>query len=352
MEPGIAQAGQNPGCPRERKPMSTLLKRLLAVGTAATLALTMAVQSAQAAPDGEAAAKAAAYLATQIGEADHLTSDFGNEGITADAVLALEAVHDDAYAATISRLVAYLKAQAPAYTEKSPEGAAKLALVALAVGEKPQDFGGVDLIADVTGGVKPDGSFGAYPGPFAQSLGIIALKRSGQSVPESMLTWLVAQQDSKTGGFGYEAGQPADADNTGMALLGLTAADSPAVASAKSAAADWATKNQATDGSWTGYSPVNSTAVMGMALSATGADVTKAVSWTAGQQLADGSLPNAGKPDVMATAQGVLLLAGVTYLTPPSAETPWLTWALAGAAAAVLIAFAAMLLSRRRKARA
>ena len=330
--------------------MSTTMRRLLAVGIAALLALAPSIQPAHATPNSAAANKAAAYLAAQIGDGDHLTSDFGNEGITADAALALKAVDDSVHSATVTRLVNYLKAQAPAYTEQSPEGAAKLALVAVAVGEKPRDFGGVDLVARITAGTLPDGSFGAYPGPFAQSLGIIALKRSGADVPESMLTWLVAQQDKASGGFGYAAGQPADADNTGMALLAFTAADSTTVSAARQAATAWATTNQAADGSWAGYSPVNSTAVMGMALQAGGTDVSKAVAWTAQQQQADGGLPNAGKSDVLATAQGVLLLAGASYLSLPAAGTSWITWTLAGAAVVIVAAVAAVLLVRRRKA--
>ena len=302
--------------------MLTSLRRTLAVGIAAAIALVTASLTAYAAPDQDAAAKAAAYLAAQIGDADHLTSEFGDEGITADATLALQAVDGSQYRATVDRLVGYLKAQAPGYVASSPEGAAKLALVAVAVGEDARDFGGVDLVKAVTEGIKDDGSFGSYPGPFAQSLGIMALRRAGEPVPEAMITWLVAQQDTATGGFGYEIGQPADADNTGMALMALTAVTSDGGAAAKQAATDWATKNQSPDGSWAGYSPVNSTAVMGMALEETGADVAGAVAWTADQQQEDGGLPVSGTSDLLATAQGALLLSGASYLSISPAGLP------------------------------
>lgn len=330
--------------------MLTPLKRMLAAGIAAAIAFVTATAPAQAAPDHDAAAQAAAYLAAQIGDADHLTSEFGDEGITADATLALQAVNDSQYRDTVNRLVGYLKTQAPAYVSTSPEGAAKLALVAAAVGEKPREFGGVDLVQTITDGIKDDGSFGAYPGPFAQSLGIIALKRSGEPVPESMVSWLMGQQDKASGGFSYEAGQPADADNTGMALMALTAVPSDASAAATQAAADWAAKNQSPDGSWAGYSPVNSTSVMGMALQETGVDVAKAVAWTADQQQDDGGLPVAGKSDLLATAQGTLLLSGVSYLTLAPEAFPWFAWGLAGVLLIGVAGGAVLVVSRRRKA--
>lgn len=329
--------------------MSFSRTRLLAVGLAAVVATSSVVLPAQAAPNPEAAARAAAFLVAQVGDGDHLVSEFGNEGITADAVLALAAVADPAHAATVDRLVGYLETQAPAYSAASPEGAAKLALVAVAVGDQPEDFGGVDLVAKVAGGVKADGSFGAYPGPFAQSLGILALARAGEPVPDPMVSWLTAQQDAASGGFGYAPGQPADADNTGMALLALTAVQAEAAKPAAKAAADWAAANRAADGSWAGFSPVNSTAVMGMALHAAGADVSGSVDWLAQQQQADGGLPNAGASDLLATAQGTLLLAGQSYLSLPIEQTPWLTWGLGAAGVLAVALIAAALVIRRRK---
>ena len=308
------------------------LKRWLAVVVAVALAF-LTHSSAQAAPASEALTKAATYLTTTIGSADHLTSDFGNESITADAVLGLAAAHDPANDAVVKRLLDYLETQAKAYTAKSPEGAAKLALVALATGGDATSFGGVDLLSKVTGGIGKDGAFGAFPGAFAQSLGIIALSRAGQQVPEAMITWLLAQQ-GKDGGFGYAKGKPSDADNTGMAAIALAALPGDAATAALQKAVAWATKNQAADGSWAGYVPVNSTAVMGMGLIAAKSDPTKALDWLAGQQLADGALPNAGKPDVLATAQGMLLLAGQTYLSVSStAEAEPATSASAAATA-------------------
>lgn len=288
------------------------LKRWLTVVVAVALAF-VTPPLAHAAPD-TALASAAAYLTKTIGDADHLTSDFGNEGITADAVLALVAAHDPAATPVIDRLVGYLEKQAPGYTAKSPEGAAKLVLVAAATGKSPSSFGGVDLPAKVSGGIAKDGAFGAFPGAYAQGLGIIALTRAGQPVPEAMTDWLLAQQ-GKDGGFGYAKGKPSDADNTGVAAMALAAVTGDKPTAALQRAVAWATKNQAADGSWAGYVPANSTAVMGMGLIATKTDPGKAIAYLTAQQLPDGSLPNAGKPDVLATAQGMLLLAGQTYLS-------------------------------------
>lgn len=325
------------------------IRRLAAVGATVAILFATLAAPATAADNKTAAGKAAAYIAAQVGTADHLTSDFGDEGITADALLALQSVHDTAYDATIAKLATYLRAQAPAYAAKSPEGAAKLVLVAVALGDKPTSFAGVDLVAAVQAGVKADGSFGAYPGPFAQGLGIIALKRAGVTPSDALYTWLISQADPATKGWGYEKGQPADADNTGMAVMALATSTSADAKAARDAALAWAGQNQAADGSWAGYAPVNSTSIMGMAQLASGADNAKAVTWVASQLGSDGGAQNGGKSDLMATVQAVPLLAGVTYLDLPGSSFPWTIVAIA-AAAVVVVAVAAVFLVRRRRA--
>ncbi len=299
-----------------------VVKRLLIAVLAIALSL-VAPRPAVAAPSAtEALAQATTYLSTTIGSDDHLSSEFGNEGITADAVLALAASGDPAQKPTIDKLVTWLQGQAKAYTAKSPEGAAKLALVAAATATDPTSFGGVDLVAVINKGIAKDGAFGSFPGAFAQSLGIIALSRAGATVPTAMADWLLSQQE-KDGGFSYQLGKPADADNTGLAAVALAALGTPDATASLTKAIAWATKNQQADGSWQGFSPVNSTAVMGMGLIAAKADPAKALAYLAGQQLADGALPNAGKADLLATVQGMLTLAGQPYLTVSTAtEAP------------------------------
>lgn len=297
----------------------TPIQRLLAAGTATAALLLLAAPAAPAAaadPGAGAAQKAAAYLAANLVDGDHLTSQFGDESITADAVLALVAAGRPEDAGTIDAAAQYLEAHAAGYAT-TPEAAAKLALVALATERDTSSFGDVDLLAAVKEGVQPDGAFGSWPGPYASGLGLVALATAGEETPAAMVDWLV-QRAEPGGGWGYEPGQPADADSTGMAILGLAAVDAPSneVTGAIASAVEWAGAARRADGSWPGMAPVNSTAVLGSALVATGAEQPESVAWLEALQADDGGLPAAadGPADLLATAQGALLLAGASYL--------------------------------------
>lgn len=322
----------------------------LVTGFVTSVALLLSPLPAHAA-DPAATSKAGAYLASQA-----TTAAAGETGPLVDVALGLLAAGDAAAAAP---LVTKARDEAAAYAASAPEAAAKLAILAEAVGADPKDFGGTDLVAAVTSGVKADGAFGAYPGAWASALGLVALERVDADAPEAMVTFLL-QQAGDDGGFGYASGQPSDADNTGMALVALAAAgDAPGVAEARDGALAWAEAQQADDGSWAGYNPVNSTAIMAMALDASGRDNSTAVAYLVGQQAEDGSFADQGAPNLLATAQAALPLAGVTYLdvtqapAAPDAPAPaaaasgpgsLLWWVVGGV---LLAALAWMVLKRR-----
>jgi len=333
------------------------LKRLLAAGvTALAVSVSLSAPVAAAAADPDAAGSAAGYLVTNLVDGNHLISDFGNESITADAVLALVAADRDEDAAAIDAMVGYLEQQAPSYAT-SPEAAAKLVIVALATGKDPAGFGGTDLVSLVKAGVQPDGSFGAFPGPYASGLGLIALARTGSEIPAAMTDWLVGRADP-AGGWGYEPGQPADPDSTGMAILGLKALPQPteATTAAIDAAVTWAGSARQADGSWAGFAPVNSTAVLGSALQEAGVEQAEAVAYLVGVQQPDGGLPTGAEggaaSDPLATTQAGLLLAGTSYLSPvpETTEPGWdaTNIALWGLIAALGIGVAIAMVVRRR----
>ena len=221
-------------------------------------------------------------------------------------------------------MLGYLKTNAASYAADGPEAAAKLAIVAAATGSDATAFGGVDLIAKVNAGIAPDGAFGSWVGPFAQGLGMVALARNGEPIPASMVTWLTdSLYRNSDGGYGFSTGADSDGDSTGMALLALLAVPSPTceVSTAIVAAEAWSASNQASAGYWAGYSPVNTTGILGSALQAAGLDQPEAVTWLAGQQVSDGGLPaelNGTTSDLMATVQGIFLLAGTSYLDVPT----------------------------------
>ncbi len=286
----------------------TRIGKLVASGIAATLLLLPAVQAH--AEDLDAANKAGEYVVSQI--ANNATGEVGS---TVDSILALFATGDSGLAAQADPLVETVKQQASGYVESGPEAAAKLAILATALGENPTSFAELDLINAITTAVADDGSFGAFPGAFSSSLGIIALGRADVEIPEAMVSFLLAGAN-EDGGFGYATDQPSDADSTGMVLQALAVVPATdATSKALEAATEWATGNQAKDGSWAGYNPVNSTAVMGMGLLAVGKASDEATAYLVSQQLADGAMPDNGESNLLATSQAALLLGGVSYVS-------------------------------------
>lgn len=293
-----------------------ILRRSTVVAWLATvLALLVGLAVPAQAADLGAAQRATAWMGQQ---------SIDDPGKVADALIALAASNDPSQAPVVDRLTTTLKDKGAAYAAGAPEAAAKVAVALEAVGADPRTALGTDLIAAVKNGIASDGSFGSYPGPFASGLAAVALTRADEDVPAALGTNLLTFQ-GKDGGFSYQAGQPSDADSTALALQALTALGDDA--SIRKAVA-WADQNIQPDGSYAGYNPVNSTAVMASALAATGKNVDASVIYLTSQQQADGSFLNAGTPDVLATAQAALGLSGVSYLdatwsgSPAASGTP------------------------------
>lgn len=301
-----------------RTSMSRTLK-LLVTGLVTLLALTTAALPAHATTD--AARSGARWVAAQ-------TPADAKAGGAADALIALAAGQDPTTAEEAPRLLEIVRTQGASYVADGAEGAAKLVIALDAVGEDPRTFlPDLDLVAEVKAGVQADGSFGAWPGPFASGLGATALARVGEPVPAELITNLTTYRNGD-GGFGFAPGGPSDADSTALAILALLAANET---DQLAEAIDWAGSTQSGDGSWAGYSPVNSTAILGASLATAGEPVDKALSYLSTQQQASGDfLTSEGKSDPLATTQAVLLLAGVSYLD--------VTWDVAGSSSAAPVA--------------
>ena len=283
------------------------MTRLGAILLATAVALVSWTPQAHGVGNAEAAKKAAAYVASQAGTAT-------DPGTAADSLLALAAVGDLSLAPQAGQLLGVVNDGASAYAAKSPESAAKLLLAVSALGLDTRNVNGVNLVEAVKAGVRADGSFGTNPGPFASGLGIIALTRVSEPVSAAMLQYLVHLANTD-GGFGPAPGHPSDADTTAIAVLGLsTQTDSISARDTTSKAIAWAVAQQQADGSWRGYNPINSTALMAATLQTLSLAQPKAVQYLVGQQLPDGSLPDAGKPNLLATQQGALLLGDTSYL--------------------------------------
>lgn len=271
--------------------------------------------AAVAAADPVAAAAAATYLADQV-DAD---GNLGGPGSTADAVLALVAAggHDE----LVEQMTDYLEDEAEGYATDGGPAAGKLALVAAATDRDATDFGGVDLIAAIQGSISADGVCGSWAFAFGNALCILGLDTNGAEVPANLLTNSYGFQDPETGAFGYFAGSSfvAEADASGLMLTALAgvAEDRDAALSA-ARVRDYLVDAQDEAGYWPNYSPVNATGLVAPALQTVGVPQDAAVTWLAGQQLADGGLPNVidgTTSNVMATTQGMLPLTGQSYLS-------------------------------------
>ena len=285
--------------------MSRLLK-LLVTGLVMMLTLTATI-AVPALATTDPTRAAANWIAGQSASVE-------KPGEAADAALALAAAQDPAHQPQADALLAQIRAGGATVVAESPEAAAKFAIVAVAWGQDPRTLvPDVDLIATVRDGIADDGSFGAWPGPFASGLAAVALQRAGEPVPDALITHLLTYANAD-GGFGFGPGEASDADNTGMALLGLLTADTDVARAAADKAREWATTNQAADGSWAGYNAVNSTAVMGGALASGGQDQAGAIAFLTGAQADSGAFTSNGADDMLATTQATLLLAGVSYL--------------------------------------
>ncbi|MGA4508942.1 prenyltransferase/squalene oxidase repeat-containing protein [Propionibacteriaceae bacterium G1746] len=287
-----------------------------------------------AAPSSQATA-AADWLAAQW-KAD--PSAFST-GTLADSIISLAptGLHAD----VLAEMDAALRADAKTYAT-NPGAAGKVAIAAIAVqalGADPTNYGGVDLIKIIQDGLvsKPDAG-GMFNLPYA----VIALVRAGETVPQASIDAFVTAQDA-SGAFGYLEtwNSPVtfaiDVDSTGVAIAALVGLEASgqggaAVSTALDKAITWAASAQQADGSWPGYSPANATAMVGQGLLAAGLDMSDAIAYLVAQQAKTGGagLPNSPdgtEPDLMATSQALLLLAGENYLdaelqAPPSTTAP------------------------------
>ncbi|MFT3861903.1 hypothetical protein [Micropruina sp.] len=297
--------------------MHPTLQRLLAVGTTAALAVSTLVATAPSAQAAEpSATKAANYMVKNLPS----TSDGAGASMT--AALGLATTGDCTYAPAARTLVKQIEKNAKAYLYPSKKlnqaRAANLAITVKALGLNPKKFAGYNLISLVTKGLPDDGQVGSSASAFNQSLGIIALKRASATIPVTLLTNLLGQQDD-SGAFGYEYnGFNADPDTTAMGLLALQALGE--LKPQLDAAVDWAKGAQTTDGYWSSYSPVDSTGLVGSALSAAGEDAaaTEATTWLGEVQHSDGGFPNSldegTGSNVMATANALWLITGTSLL--------------------------------------
>jgi hypothetical protein len=224
------------------------------------------------APPGSVGAAAAAYLASTLARGVYDFFGAPDYGLTADAVLALDALGSgqSVAGAATAQLAQHVGDYAGSGADVDAGALAKLLLVAVAQGEDPTSFGGHDLVADLAALQTPAGRFADRSSTgtdasntFGQSLAVIALARQAGTAPAAATAYLLRQQCGTTGPAGFRVvlddtpcapGTAADVDATAMAIQALLAAGDTADAAR---ALDWLAGRQAADGSFAGSPPTD-----------------------------------------------------------------------------------------------
>jgi hypothetical protein len=201
-------------------------------------------------------------------------------------------------------------------------------LLAKVAGLSPRSFGGRNLLAEIEGRRRHDGSISGYVSYTA--FGILALRAGGEPAGGSTIGWLVGSQNSD-GGFGVARSSASDADMTAAALQALASVGRGG-GPAADRAADWLRANQNGDGGFGQFkgraSNAQSTAYAIQGLLAAGAGgnaVSRARGYLTRLQRADGSVAyssSSNQTPVWVTAQALMALEGkpLPLATAPRAE--------------------------------
>jgi energy-coupling factor transport system substrate-specific component len=113
--------------------------------------------------------------------------------------------------------VDYLRARVEGL--KSPGALARTILALSGAGVDPRRFGGRNLVAELIGERRGDGSFEGWPGSTAYA--ILALRSAGAAgAAKPAAAWLRKVQNDD-GGWGDTPGSPSTADGTGAAMMAL-----------------------------------------------------------------------------------------------------------------------------------
>ena len=250
-------------------------------------------------------------------------SEGSDVGATADAVVAIASAGEDPSTWKHGGLstVDYLAGHAGEVED--PGLMAKVALAAVAAGQDPRAFGGVDLLGTILGAFDPGtGYFGG--GPYDSALSILALRAAQEPLPPKAVDGLLAARQAE-GSYSF-SGDPTpgtgDSNTTGLVVQALLVAGAGGEAAPS---LDYFRRVQNADGGWTYQKPsafgedtdANSTALGIQALLAAGQDLA---AWGHPEralqalQLENGALMfNAAAPgeNLLATVQAIPALANV-----------------------------------------
>lgn len=135
---------------------------------------------------------------------------FSPIGSTADAVIAFVVARRGP--TNIKRAMTYLIGQAKAGNIDNVGLQAKVTLAAVAAGRNPTNFGGHNLVAEITDTEQVDGRYGAFGSVFDQADAILALVGAGFQPTNASVNWL-ADAQCGDGGWQYDGPQGGGEDS-------------------------------------------------------------------------------------------------------------------------------------------
>ena len=306
----------------------------------AILTLTLAALLAVALPVLAAADTAAAldYLQTQQNADGGFGSGFSPDsalGSTADVVLAILAAGGDlaSFDQDGNTPLTYLGANAS--SAASGGDLSKLILAAIAAGENPREFGGVDSVAKLESLIDTGGRIGGETDTFVSHvLAVLALASAQRPIPAAAVDYVKdAQQENGSWAWDGTGETAGDTNTTAFAVQALVASGEDPAGDAVANALAYYQGIQNEDGGWPYQNPsdygtatdANSTAVTIQAIIAAGQDPAGA-DWTVGEVTPVAALEalqnesgafawQAAVPDdnLLATVQALPALAGKAF---------------------------------------
>ncbi len=267
-------------------------------------------------------------------------SEGSSVGATADAVFAAVSVGEDVSTWGSPSPLDYLASQAGSLETAGALG--KIILAAVATGQDPANFGGVNLIANLM--ALYDEGTGRFKGLVTDhAFAVLALKNAGKPVPSGAVDALKALQ-ADDGGWSFDGASQSDTNTTALVIQALVAAGESPTSEPVTRALDFLRTQQNEDGGFPYQKPsdfgtetdANSTAWVIQGLLAAGQDLA---AWNNPEQALGALQAESGafqwKKEVpgdnfLATAQAVPALAGVTFVNlpvvpaanPPQAASP------------------------------
>lgn len=331
----------------------SFVRALTRAGLAATAVLAVATTPASASISAATAiARSTTWLAGQA-SAGYISTNGLSASVGQSAQTALALSHTRAGAVTGTKILRYLWTHAPALAASlgstSPGDLAVWILAANAYGAPSRNFGGVNLVAQLTGSLQgPTGSqpglYGSedptYDGTYRQGLTLAALRAVAAPIPTSAITWLRAQE-CPNGAFSSDvvanpcSGLAAnyegpDSNSTAAAIVGLEAAK----AAVPSATLAFLRRDASASGGWGFYpgdvaDPDSTALVLWAAATVRGSATSFGSTAKATTSLLKAAAPSGGftypgntAPDVTSTEQALqaLSMQPLWTVTQPSAR--------------------------------